>query len=99
MFVAPIYAPFTLVIKFLMGFTAGKIAKKDKLLSIRNILAMLVAGLIMVVGYIITDYIMLRAWDQAFIAAAFNLLQYAGSIILAIIFSIFLDTFKVANKI
>lgn len=47
-----LWAPFTLIIKGLEGFFVGKIAKEGDLKS--NILAIIVGGNIMVIGYAIT---------------------------------------------
>ncbi len=47
-----IWAPFTFVIKGLEGFVVGKISKEGNLM--RNILAIIVGGHIMIIGYAIT---------------------------------------------
>src|SRR6056297_264596 len=56
-----IWAPFTLIIKGLEGFVVGKIAKQDqKEISFkRNILAVLIGGHIMIIGYAITKGILI----------------------------------------
>jgi uncharacterized membrane protein len=49
----PVFAPFTLIIKGLEGFIAGLITNKKGVL--RDVLAVVVAGIEMIVGYFIAE--------------------------------------------
>ena len=63
LFVMPVYAPFTLVVKgvegFLCGFLYHKAFGKMKYEFLSRILSMIIAGAWMVVGYILSDWIIL----------------------------------------
>lgn len=57
--VAPIWAPFTFVIKGLEAWVVGSLAEEGKLS--KNLLAVLIGGHIMIIGYAITVWI-LYSW-------------------------------------
>lgn len=81
--VAPFYAPATLIIKGLMGLTAGLLFKKAKT-PLERVLAMVLPGLIMAVGYYV--YEVLNYGNPIGILVAsmpFNLLQAGASILAA----------------
>lgn len=69
LFVAPVYAPFTLVVKGLEGFLCGilyvRAFKSVKWEILSRLLSMLVAGLWMIFGYILADWIILMATGSA----------------------------------
>lgn len=77
------WAPFTLVIKALMGFAAGKIASKDeKVFSLRNILAAFVAIIIMIVGYLIGGAMLKGGILVSLVSMPANMIQgFAGLVI------------------
>ena len=68
-----IYAPFTFVIKGLVGFVAGWGCKSGKL-SLRTVGALVLAGLIVPAGYFATDCILYGA-ATAIASLPWNLLQ------------------------
>lgn len=74
----------TLIIKGLMGLLVGIIAeqKKDKLLNIRNIIALKVGAIIMVVGYYLAGSFMKGSFLVALESVPFNLIQGFGGAIL-----------------
>lgn len=53
---APIWAPFTLVIKGVEGWVVGKLAEEGSLA--RKVLAILVAGHIMIIGYALSVWLL-----------------------------------------
>jgi len=85
-----IYAPATLIIKGLEGFVIGIIAnpkKNNRKLTIRDILAVIVGGSIMVTGYFLYEL-----WLFGFPAALFEfilngLIQFGLSAIIALFFT------------
>jgi len=85
-----IYAPATLIIKGLEGFVIGIIAnprKNNRKLYVRDILAVIVGGSIMVTGYFIYELI-LFGFPAAFYEFVLNsLIQFGLSAILALIFA------------
>jgi len=85
-----IYAPATLIIKGLEGFIVGLIAnpkKNYKKLNYRDILAVVIGGLIMVFGYLIYETIIF-GFPAAFYEFILNAtIQFGVSVILAITFA------------
>ena len=59
-----IFAPFTFIVKGLVGVIAGLIAKKSSVLSI--IIAAVVGGLVMVGGYFLSEWLLLPFLDDTF---------------------------------
>ncbi len=71
-----VWAPFTFVIRFMMGYSIGLIAYKFKKIEpINLILAILVGGAIMVVGYFITSVILFGDVKAAFINSIGDIVQ------------------------
>jgi uncharacterized membrane protein len=85
-----IYAPATLIIKGLEGFIVGLIAnpkKNYKKLNYRDILAVLIGGSIMVLGYLFYE-IVIFGFPAAIYEFVFNtIVQFGVSVIIAIIFA------------
>jgi uncharacterized membrane protein len=85
-----IYAPATLIIKGLEGFIVGLIAnpkKNYKKLNYRDILAVLIGGSIMVLGYLLYE-IVIFGFPAAIYEFVFNtIVQFGVSVIIAIIFA------------
>lgn len=86
-----IFAPFTFVVKGLVGIIAGLIAKKSSMLSI--IIASIAGGLVMVGGYFLAEWLLLPFLDETFgksFAIAelpFNFIQAGINSTIAIILS------------
>lgn len=94
--VAPLWAPFTVVIKAVMALTFT--AKNDKMLCRRNAVAPLLAGVVCVVGYYIAEVIILwvggdlsSAAFAALAAVPFNGAQALASGIAYILLAAALD--------
>lgn len=85
-----IYAPATLIIKGLEGFIVGLIAnpkKNYKKLNYRDILAVVIGGMIMVFGYLIYETIIF-GFPIALYEFILNItIQFGVSVIIAIIFA------------
>lgn len=103
LFVAPIYAPGTIVIKFLVAAVAYLLVSKTKQLSIsksfRYIASGIVAEAIMVLGYLIYEGMILRLGYAAVLGIGGNLLQACVSIALGTVLIVALDKTKVTQKI
>ncbi|MGB9622995.1 MAG: ECF transporter S component, partial [Candidatus Bathyarchaeia archaeon] len=70
------FAPFTLVIKGLEGAIVGIIYTKMKRgFIMKLVIAWIVGGLVMVVGYFISEYLFLGYGDAAFVEIPFNITQ------------------------
>lgn len=87
----PIYMPATLIIKGLEGFIVGFIAdpkRTHKRINYRDILAVVVGGLIMVFGYLIYE-IILFGLAAAFVEVILNgFVQYAGGMAVSLLLTI-----------
>jgi len=59
-----IFAPFTFVVKGLVGIIAGMIAKKKSTVSI--VIAAIAGGLVMVGGYFLSEWLLLPFLDETF---------------------------------
>ncbi|MEX1308374.1 MAG: ECF transporter S component [Eubacteriales bacterium] len=92
-----IYIPATLVIKGLMGLVAAKIAKRGQFGA--YVVACLVAGAIMVVGYGAFETFLLGGIKPALASSVFNLIQFAGGVILALPFYAVLPRIKKAGNL
>ena len=83
-----IYAPATLVIKFLMGYVVYLIMKSFKYKQITNIFAMVAGSLIMLGGYTLYEYILTNVLDP--VTFLNNLIQaIAGVVIGAVLIFVF----------
>lgn len=93
------WAPFTLIIKALMGFAVGKIADyskvKSNFLNLRNTLASVVGIIIMVAGYLIGGTILKGSLAVALTSVPSNMVQGIGGLIIYIVIGIALDKAKI----
>ena len=74
----PIYMPATLIIKALMGYVCAKIMKKGGLPKF--VLACVVGGAIMVVGYGAYEAIFMGGWGYVTATVIANTIQWAGGV-------------------
>lgn len=83
------WAPWTFVIKGLMALITGliilELTKNTKLRPVsKNLIAMIPAGLLMVVGYFIAEAVMYGSWVSPWIGVPWNIGQFAAGIVIAI---------------
>jgi uncharacterized membrane protein len=90
------WAPFTLIIVGLMGFAVGKITEK-KQSYVRNIIGMVVALIIKIVGYYIAEGIIYGNFVAPLKSIPGNILQVGVAAIIVLPISVRLK--KAANKI
>lgn len=103
--VAPVWAPFTVVIKAVMALAFT--ARKERLLCRRNAWAPLIAGVVGVVGYYIAEVIILRisggtlaAVSVAALAAVpFNALQEAAGGVAFVVLAAALDRLDIKKRL
>lgn len=103
--VAPIWAPFTVVIKAVMALTFT--AEKEKMLCRRNGWAVLVAGVIGVVGYYVAEVaiLWLSGGELAAVAVAalaavpFNALQEVAGGVAFLLLAVALDRMNFKKKL
>ena len=94
---APIWAPFTLVIKACIAllFTA----KKEKLLNKRNALALLGAWPITCAGYYIAEAIITGNWIVPAAGIPANTIQAAGRAVLVVLIALALDKMRFKRRL
>ena len=77
--VAPIWAPFTFIIKGLEGWIVGKVSQKNNFK--KNIIAIIIGGHIMIIGYFLSVWL-LYDWPAALMEIAGNYGQaFVGGLI------------------
>jgi uncharacterized repeat protein (TIGR04002 family) len=91
-----VYAPFTFVIKAIMALCFTN--TRSTILSTRNVVMAFVAGVIMIIGYFIADYILYDS-KAAVAAVSFNVVQFAGSAIAYIVIGYFFDRNGVKKRL
>lgn len=93
----PVWAPFTLVIKACIAllFTS----KKEKLLSKRNVLALLGAWPVTCVGYYIAEAIITGNWIVPAAGLPGNTIQAAGSAVLFVLIALALDKMQFKGRL
>jgi uncharacterized membrane protein len=82
------WAPYTFVIKAVMGFTAGSIAymggsKGES--SIKNAIGILLAGIWMIVGYYLAEVMISGNWVSPIASATGNVIQFSGGAVIAFV--------------
>lgn len=88
---APAWMPATLIIKMLI--TVPFTAKKEQIITVRNILSLILGILLTILGYYIAEGIMFGTWSLAvFLPSAIgNLIQGSGSAVVFLFFAMALD--------
>ncbi|MBQ8857702.1 MAG: TIGR04002 family protein [Lachnospiraceae bacterium] len=94
---APMWAPATMLIKLLLvlPFTS----KTPKLLNPRNLVALLVGGVITCLGYFLAEYFLFGTWAVFFASVFPNMIQATGSALFFVIFAGALEKVQFKNKI
>ncbi len=77
------WAPFTLIIVGLMGYTVGKIASNKNSVP-RNIIALITAGIIKVAGYYIAEIILYGSFVAPVSSIPGNIIQIAVAAVIVI---------------
>ena len=95
------WAPWTFIIKAIMGFAVGSIARyqRGKLFTWRNVLAMLLGVCIMVAGYLIVSSARQGGWAAAVTSVPANIVQGVGGMILFFIVGYPLDRVDIQKYI
>ena len=91
------WAPFSLLIKAAEGAVCGLVAYKalkGKKYSWRAVAGMIVAGLVMVLGYFVGGAILKGSWEVSLTSVPSNLIQGGVSLGLALILSVLLKQVK-----
>ena len=69
------WAPFTFIIKALMGIIIGKIAFKEKFYSIKNLIGIIIAVIILVGGYYLAGSILIGSFVTGLSSIPYDFLQ------------------------
>ena len=92
-----LWSPATVVVKALMAmmFTS----KSDKIITVRNMIAVVPAGIICVAGYYFYEVILTFSFTVPLVSIPFNLIQAGLSGVIYIIFAFTLDKINIKTKI
>ncbi|WP_099203427.1 ECF transporter S component [Miniphocaeibacter massiliensis] len=69
------WAVFSLIIKSLIGFVVGKFAYKHKFHSLRNLIGIIIAIVILVIGYYIVGSILLGSFKAGLVSIPYDIAQ------------------------
>lgn len=103
--VAPMWAPFTVVIKAVMALAFT--AKKDRFLCRRNAIAPLIAGVIGVAGYYVAEVVILWASggvlaasaEAALLAVPYNAMQEVAGGVAFLLLALALDRMNIKKRL
>lgn len=93
---APLWAPATIIIKILI--TIPFTDKSAKIVTVRNVIATILAYLISTFGYTVAEYILFGNMPAVLVSLAQNLVQSGGSAIVFIVLGLALDKVHIKNK-
>ena len=95
-FVAPVWAPYTLVIKALVALCISH--KKQKTLTVRNVIGVIVSFAITIGGYYLAESLIYGNWIAPVASMIGNLIQCVGSAIIFVLLSLALDKMNFKTK-
>lgn len=93
---APMWAPATIIIKMLIAIPFTN--RSVKIVTVRNVVATVLAYLISGVGYFFAQYLLFGTWAVFFVSMSQSLIQSGGSAVLFVAFGIALDKVHIKNK-
>jgi len=94
---APMWAPATIIIKMLITLPFTNQGKK--IITVRSVIASVLAYFISGVCYFVAQYLLFGTWAVFFVSMSENLLQSAGSAAVFIIMGIALDKVQFKTRI
>ncbi len=97
LFLFPAYALPTMIVKALLALTFSR--KKEKIICLRNILALPVCAVITIGGYYLAESILYSNWVAPVASMLPNLIQAAGSSAAYIILGLALDKMKIKRML
>ena len=93
---APLWAPFTLVIKAVVALCYS--SKGEKLFTIRNAVGFFPMTVITIGGYYLAEALLYGNWQTPVFAIYGNVIQSVGSVIIFSVFALALDKVNFKNK-
>ena len=94
---APVWAIATIIIKMLICLPIT--SKKEKIICPRNVIAVIMSGLISASGYLIAQGIMFGTWAAAVAGLSGSAIQSGGSTIIFILLGLALDKIGLKGRI
>lgn len=92
-----IWAPMTLIVKALMAVMFTN--KSPKIMPVRNIIAVIPAGIICVIGYYIFEVAITLSLTVPLVSVPFNLIQVGLSAVIYIVLAFALDKINIKKKL
>ena len=94
---APMWVPATVAVKSMLVLAFNN--KSAKIITIRNILAIILGYFISVFGYFFAEYLLFGNWSLLIVSMLRNLVQTAGSAVVFIVLGLALDRAKIKTRI
>ena len=93
---APMWVPATVAVKSMLVLAFNN--KSAKIITIRNILAIILGYFISVFGYFFAEYLLFGNWSLLIVSMLRNLVQTAGSAVVFIVLGLALDRAKIKTR-
>lgn len=93
---APMWVVATVIIKMLLVLPFTN--KNKKVMCLRNVIALVIAGVISVVGYTIAEYLLFGTWSVLLISLLPGMIQSVGSAVFFVIFGLALDKVRIKDR-
>lgn len=94
---APVWLPATVLIKSLIALLFS--CKTKKIVSPRNILALLFSFVVSGGGYFLAEYLLFGTWAVLFVSLGQSFVQFLGSAVLFILLGVAFDRAKIKYKL
>ena len=93
---APMWVVATVIIKMLLvlPFTG----KDKKVMCMRNVIALVIAGVISVIGYTVAEYFLFGTWSVLLVSLLPGMIQSVGSAVFFVMFGVALDKANIKNR-
>lgn len=93
---APMWTPATIIIKMLIVLPFGN--KTAKIVTPRNVIALVIAYFISSFSYFLAEYILFGTWSVLLVSLGESLIQSGGSAVLFILFGCALDKVQLKKR-
>ncbi len=94
---APMWAPATIIIKMLIALPFTD--KSTKIVTMRNVVATILAYFISGLGYFVAEYIIFGTWAVFLVSMSQSLVQSLGSAVVFVILGIAFDKAHLKNRL
>jgi len=93
---APMWVVATVFIKMLLVLPFTN--KNKKVMCLRNVIALVIAGVISVIGYTVAEYFLFGTWSVLLISLLPGMIQSVGSAVFFVMFGLALDKVHIKDR-